>query len=72
MLFRHASGVALGVLVSQSARLFGPDKKITTTIRWIAMTFCTNINVGQRMNPNAVGDPDFSSSATNRSVSSLS
>lgn len=41
----------------QTVRHFGPDGNISATIGWMKMTFCTDINGPQTMNPTGSGDP---------------
>lgn len=47
--FSHAGGVALV--------LFGSDWNISTSLPWIAMRFCTDIQSPKSINPNDIGDP---------------
>lgn len=52
-----------------SLQMFGPSLwsrlNISTSIGWIALTFCSDIHAFQRMYPTDIGDAfDFSSSVT--------
>ena len=43
--------------VGRLYRYFGPNRNISTTIAWIAVTFCEDINGPQRLNPNDFSKP---------------